>query len=112
MSEVLIDFRQHRRVAVAHQDGYGEWVATFHRSRCEGLTEMARQAIDVRASVTGGDGAMPETVDFFLDGKVVARSPWPYATRIKPTPGAHELVALPSNPKKAARVRPTRFTVW
>ena len=46
------------------------------------------------------------------DGKVVARSKWPYATRIKPVPGEHEIVALPSDPRRPARVKPTRFTVW
>ena len=72
----------------------------------------ARQAIEVRASVTGGDGALPASVDFFLDGKVVARSKWPYATTIRPTPGDHEIVALPQGRERAARVRASRFTVW
>ncbi len=66
----------------------------------------ARQAIEVRASVTGGDGALPASVDFFLDGKAVARSRWPYATTIRPTPGDHEIVALPSSRERARACGP------
>lgn len=72
----------------------------------------ARQAIEVRASVQGGAGAQPAAVDFYLDGRPVARSAWPYTARIKPRPGEHEIVALPANPDDPARVRPARFSVW
>jgi penicillin-binding protein 1C len=72
----------------------------------------ARPLVEVRASVTGGDGALPRTVDFFLDGRKVARSAWPYATSLRLTPGEHEIVAVPTSPESTARVRPTRFTVW
>jgi penicillin-binding protein 1C len=69
----------------------------------------ARQALEVRASVRG---AQPTAVDFFLDGKAVARSAWPYTAWISPGPGEHEIVALPANPDDPAQVRPARFSVW
>jgi penicillin-binding protein 1C len=72
----------------------------------------SRSAMEVRASVTGGDGRLPRAVDFFLDGKLVARSPWPYTTSLRATPGEHELVALPSSRDQPARVQASRFTVW
>ncbi len=75
-------------------------------------TSGGRPLIEVRASVTGGGGALPRTVDFFLDGRKVARSAWPYTTTLRLSPGEHEIVAIPTSPRSAARVRPTRFTVW
>ncbi len=75
-------------------------------------TGTHRPLIEVRAGVTAGDGDLPSSVDFFLDGRKVARSKWPYSTTLVPSPGEHEIVALPSSPKDSARVRPARFTVW
>lgn len=72
----------------------------------------APRAIEVRASVLGGAGQQPPAVDFLLDGKVVARSAWPYTARIMPTPGEHELIAFPSSPDAPADARPSRFSVW
>lgn len=72
----------------------------------------ARRAIEVRASVRSGSGRQPSAVDFFLDGKVVARSSWPYTARIDPGPGEHEIVAMPADPDEPAQVRPARFSVW
>lgn len=72
----------------------------------------ARRSIEVRASVRGGGGRQPSAVEFYLDGKVVARSPWPYTARIDPGPGEHELVAFPASPDEPAQARPARFSVW
>ncbi|MEZ4297761.1 MAG: penicillin-binding transpeptidase domain-containing protein [Polyangiaceae bacterium] len=72
----------------------------------------ARRAIEVRASARGGNGGRPTAVDFFLDGRPVARSRWPYSAHIEPAPGEHEIVALPADPQERATVRPARFTVW
>lgn len=72
----------------------------------------ARRALEVRASVRGGSGTAPGAVDFFLDGKVVGRSAWPYTIRIDPGPGEHEIAAFPANPDEPAQVKPARFSVW
>ncbi|MBK8259715.1 MAG: penicillin-binding protein 1C [Polyangiaceae bacterium] len=70
------------------------------------------KAIEVRAAVVDNETAAPLSVDFWLDGKVVARSKWPYSARIQPEPGEHELVALPTDPNIPARIERSRFVVW
>lgn len=69
----------------------------------------AHQGIDLAASVLGG--ARPASVDFLLDGKVVARSKWPYRAQIPVTPGDHEVTALPSDPSQPIIIRTSRFSV-
>jgi penicillin-binding protein 1C len=69
----------------------------------------ADQGIDLAASVVGG--ARPASVDFLLDGRIVARSAWPYRAQIPVTPGDHEVTALPSDPSHAIVIRTSRFSV-
>jgi penicillin-binding protein 1C len=72
------------------------------------------QTIEVRAELAqGGEPAARDLgdVEFVLDGKVWARSGWPYQTRVPATPGDHEVLARPADPRLAARFEPTVFSV-
>lgn len=73
-----------------------------------------RQTIEIRAELAqGGEPAARDLgdVEFVVDGKVWARSAWPYKTRIPATPGDHEVLARPANQALAARLEPTQFSV-
>lgn len=50
-------------------------------------------------------------VEFVLDGRVVARSAWPFRAKVELSPGDHEVLARPVNHALAVRVEPTRFSV-
>ena len=72
------------------------------------------QTIEVRAELAqGGEPAARDLgeVEFIVDGKVWSRSAWPYKTRIPATPGDHEVLARPADPRLAARLEPTVFSV-
>lgn len=72
------------------------------------------QTIEVRAELAvGGEPAARDLgdVEFVIDGKVWARSAWPYRTSIPATPGDHEVLARPVDPRLAARLEPTLFSV-
>lgn len=79
-----------------------------------GLQRTDRQTIELRAElVAGGEAAARELgeLEFVVDGKVAARSRWPYQARIAATPGDHEVLARPADPSQAARLEPVRFSV-
>jgi len=72
------------------------------------------QTIEIRAELTQGGEAAARSlgdVEFVLDGKVWARSAWPYVARVPASPGDHEVLARPADPRLAARLEPTRFSV-
>lgn len=74
----------------------------------------AGQTIEIHAELAqGGEPAARDLgeVEFVVDGKVWARSAWPYKTRIPATPGDHEVLARPADPRLAARLEPTMFSV-
>jgi penicillin-binding protein 1C len=69
------------------------------------------QQLEVTASLFGAALHRPTSVEFLLDGKVVARSPWPYRARIQVSAGDHEILALPSDPSLPVRIQGARFRV-
>jgi hypothetical protein len=71
----------------------------------------AQQALVLEATVVGGGAARPETMDFVLDGDVVASSSWPYRARVPATAGDHEVVVRPRDARLAVRVGRSRFSV-
>ena len=79
-----------------------------------GLQRADRQTIELRAELSaGGEAAARELgeLEFVVDGKVAARSAWPYEARIAATPGDHEVLARPVDPRLPARLEPVRFSV-
>jgi penicillin-binding protein 1C len=79
-----------------------------------GLGRAGSQTIEVRAELAqGGEEAARALgeVEFVVDGAVWARSAWPYRTKIPATPGDHEVLARPADPRLSARLEPTRFSV-
>lgn len=68
------------------------------------------QTIEARAEVTGAQSDLGELV-FLVDGREVGRSAWPYKVRIAAEPGDHELLARPADPRRSAKLEPTRFSV-
>lgn len=72
------------------------------------------QTIELRAELAvGGEPAARDLgdVEFVVDGEVRARSRWPYQARIPARPGDHEVLARPADPRRAATLEPTRFSV-
>jgi len=79
-----------------------------------GLARADAQTIELRAELAaGGESAARELgeLEFVVDGRVAARSAWPYQARIPATPGDHEVVARPADPRLAARLEPIHFSV-
>lgn len=79
-----------------------------------GLQRADRQTIELRAELSAGGEAAARALgelEFVVDGRVAARSGWPYEARIAATPGDHEVLARPADPRLAARLEPVRFSV-
>jgi len=79
-----------------------------------GLQRADRQTIELRAELSAGGEAAARALgelEFVVDGRVAARSAWPYEARIAATPGDHEVLARPADPRLAARLEPVRFSV-
>ena len=79
-----------------------------------GLHGAERQTIELRAELAAGGEAAARALgelEFVVDGQVAARSAWPYQARIAATPGDHEVLARPADPRLAARLEPVRFSV-
>ena len=72
------------------------------------------QTIELRAELAEGGEAAARALgdlEFVVDGVVAARSAWPYQARIPATPGDHEILARPADPRLAARLEPVQFSV-
>ena len=79
-----------------------------------GLRRADTQTIELRAELDAGGEAAARALgelEFVVDGRVAARSAWPYQARIPATPGDHEVVARPADTRLAARLEPVRFSV-
>jgi len=68
------------------------------------------QTIEVRAELDGRGVDFGELA-FLVDGREVGRSAWPYKLKIAAEPGDHEVLARPADPRLAARLESTRFSV-
>lgn len=68
------------------------------------------QTIEVRAELADSATDLGDVV-FLLDGREVARSAWPYKIRVPASPGDHEVLARPVDPRRSVRFEPTRFSV-
>lgn len=68
------------------------------------------QTIEVRAELEQGQSDLGDLI-FLVDGREVARSAWPYKVRIAATPGDHEVLARPADPRRSAKLESTRFSV-
>ena len=79
-----------------------------------GLRRADDQTIELRAELAEGGELAARALgelEFVVDGRVAARSAWPYQARIAATPGDHEVLARPADPRLAARLEPVRFSV-
>ncbi len=79
-----------------------------------GLRRADNQTIELKAELAEGGEAAARALgelEFVVDGKVAARSSWPYQARIAATPGDHEILARPADPQIAARLEPVRISV-
>jgi penicillin-binding protein 1C len=71
-----------------------------------------RQAIELRASLSGGaPGRRVGLVEFVIDGKVVAEAGPPYRAIVRVTRGDHEVEARPADGAVRVASRASRFSV-
>jgi penicillin-binding protein 1C len=72
----------------------------------------APQRIELRASAIGGEGpSRLAAVEFVVDGVLVARSAAPFRASVEATPGDHEVLVRPIDPRAAVRLGIGRYTV-
>jgi hypothetical protein len=72
------------------------------------------QMIELSASLGGAQAGVRrglDRVDFVVDGKVVARSAWPFRARIPAVRGDHEVLALPADSAVSVRIQASSFSV-
>ena len=72
----------------------------------------AAQRIELSASLVGGTiTRRRSSVEFVLDGTVVARSQAPYRAQVAMAPGDHTLQVRPTDPRVAVRIGTSHFSV-
>jgi len=72
----------------------------------------AAQRLELSASLVGGTiTRRRSSVEFVLDGKVVARSQAPYRAQVAMAPGDHTLQVRPTDPRVAVRIGTSQFSV-
>lgn len=70
-----------------------------------------RDRVELAASFEGPRQREPQTIEFVVDGKVLARSPYPYRALVELGPGHHEVYARPADADAAVAWRAHRFNV-